>query len=391
MQKIIFHIGFTLLLSFLVAYGNGQIIKNRIFSNFDSEDNINDSLWSYKGIIFYKCNFGGTASFNFFDFPNLEFDTCSFNDLEMETGAIFQNLTHRNSIIESFSLTEDTIKNEFAFLSSSVTKRANLDATIFENDIYFNDSKFGDLLSFQSCKLNGYIYLRGIYLPDTLNLQDIDLTNLKGEFDLTNFKTKSKPCFINLYGVDIGKLRIRFSGFKLYFPENLMFEEKAYVYQQVLNKLKSDGLFESHKLLDIEFKKLKYENNNQYFINWIDKNWWNYGYNKFLIAINSLFFFFLYFVINFILYDKLLSEGYIIDKFQKMNKELLSKYKKQKFKFFFLKGAYCLIYTSFLFWGLKLDIEKLNIKNIPLFIYIMVQYICGIICLAYVANLILSK
>jgi hypothetical protein len=49
------------------------------------------------------------------------------------------------------------------------------------------------------------------------------------------------------------------------------------------------------------------------------------------------------------------------------------------------------LYTTFVFWGLKLDLKELEIKK-PLYMTILIgQYITGLVCLAYIANYIISK
>jgi hypothetical protein len=55
-----------------------------------------------------------------------------------------------------------------------------------------------------------------------------------------------------------------------------------------------------------------------------------------------------------------------------------------------MRAIYCLIYTSYLFWGLKLDFGKLKLANIPRAMLVIFQYLIGIICLAYLANYIIS-
>ena len=54
-------------------------------------------------------------------------------------------------------------------------------------------------------------------------------------------------------------------------------------------------------------------------------------------------------------------------------------------------AVYCFLYTGFVFWGVKLSIDKLKIKNVYLAVWIIFQYSAGVICLAYLANYIITK
>jgi hypothetical protein len=43
------------------------------------------------------------------------------------------------------------------------------------------------------------------------------------------------------------------------------------------------------------------------------------------------------------------------------------------------------------FWGLRIKIEIFKLKSYWICAYIMAQYLIGIICLAYIANIIITK
>jgi len=50
-----------------------------------------------------------------------------------------------------------------------------------------------------------------------------------------------------------------------------------------------------------------------------------------------------------------------------------------------------LLYTAFIFWGLKLDVKELVIKKWWAIILIVFEYSIGVVCLAYIANFIITK
>ncbi|MDB4918790.1 hypothetical protein [Mucilaginibacter sp.] len=341
-------------------------------------------------IQFYLCHFLGDADLSSNKFPELTFTQCTINKLEVDGGSAIK-VELRSNHVRYFSLDEDTIQREVSLLSGTFKDSVLLTGTYFKDDVTLSSDTIGRYLSFNGSRFNGFLYIHNLTLPEELSFENVDLTNLKGEVDLTNYKPGKSLCWINLYGADISKFRIRFSGFRLKFPEGLSFEEKAYVYQQLINKMEKDGLYESHQALSIEFKQLKYQNDHSVFLNWLDKNWWGYGFNKFLIVRNAILICFIFFVINCFLFNKLLTDVYNIKAIAALDTRLKKRFENKPRYRSIIMIPVIFIYTSYIFWGLKLDVEKLTLKSIPLFVLVMFQYLSGIVCLAYLANFILSK
>jgi hypothetical protein len=55
------------------------------------------------------------------------------------------------------------------------------------------------------------------------------------------------------------------------------------------------------------------------------------------------------------------------------------------------RSLLCCVYTGFVFYGLKFDLNALKSHRIGLLLLLILQYILGIISLAYIANLIITK
>ncbi len=203
-----------------------------------------------------------------------------------------------------------------------------------------------------------------------------------------------------VFNSDLENLKIEYDKFYLKFDssDHSTFEEKVSVYERLLKNFNSKGAYLSSERLDKEFKEFKYKNQNSnliettwsWILNWIDSAWWDYGYNKYYVLRLSLLFTILFFVINFIYFDKLVKIGYVLPKFQKANSYLNSKYRNNQLKLILKKTPYVIIYTCMIFWGIRLEREKVGIDNFGIFIYIIVQYVGGLICLAYIANWIIS-
>ncbi|PSL48282.1 hypothetical protein CLV51_1021149 [Chitinophaga niastensis] len=96
------------------------------------------------------------------------------------------------------------------------------------------------------------------------------------------------------------------------------------------------------------------------------------------------------FVINLCLYPKIIYEGYNLEQFKDAEEELVGSQRNARRKKV-SKFLNCLMFTGFIFWGLKLDPEKIRVANLPLSFWIILQYIIGLICLGYIANVIIAK
>ncbi|HTJ53479.1 MAG TPA: hypothetical protein VL443_28690 [Cyclobacteriaceae bacterium] len=259
-----------------------------------------------------------------------------------------------------------------------------------------NGSSFKSL-SISSCSFTNDSNLGGLIWTDTLVLMLNDLSKLKNNLVLSVDSGMTNVCFIN---TDIDKIDLTYENLHLFFPEWYSFEYKVVTYQELLNKFKTNGQFQSYEKLDKEFRECKYlkayndnpkwYNTYGFVLNWIDSFWWDYGYNKFQVIRNAIGLNLLFFIINLGLFKILLSDGYRIEKFATKNKEINKKYKGNELKKKLSKIPYIFLYTSYIFWGWKLDLNIISINRLGIFLYVLIQYLAGIICLGYIANFIIT-
>lgn len=262
-------------------------------------------------------------------------------------------------------------------------KNSAIDSIILDSNLEF--SKDSNLkLSIAPTRLT---------ISNCLNLANINFTN--------SFRLKDgRRTELVVFNSDLENLKIEYDKFCLKFDssDHSTFEEKVSVYERLIKNFNLRGAYLSSERLDKEFKEFKYKNQSNNLIeatwgwtlNWIDSVWWDYGYNKYYVLRSSLLFTILFFVINFIYFNKLIKIGYMLPKFQKANLYLNSKYRNSQLKLIWKKTPYVIIYTCMIFWGIRLEREKVGIDNFGIFFYIIVQYVGGLICLAYIANWIIS-
>jgi len=115
--------------------------------------------------------------------------------------------------------------------------------------------------------------------------------------------------------------------------------------------------------------------------NWISEWWWDYGYDKGKVVVNSLYLMLVFFIINLFFFKGLLTTYPIksLVEAERTNRTFYVRHEGIRYiKSFF----YCFFYTGTLFWGIKFDFEKVSVEKIGLVILVIIEYTTGIVCLA---------
>ncbi|MGF7075327.1 hypothetical protein [Mucilaginibacter sp. 3215] len=271
------------------------------------------------------------------------------------------------------------------------------------NNIEIKNSIFGKLfirgstisktLVIKNISINTLSFTNTI-LPDTVIISNIDFEKESRDvnFDDIDFANNYSRV-LKIGNIDLERFKIPYDKYKIIIDETTKYEQRLMIYQKVLNKLREQGLFEKFEVLDKSYQEVKLVHNGHYIINFISKNWWDYGYNKSKVTINAFILYLIFFLINLLLFDTITKvyypsniESYI------HNKAIHDKvFHKNKLTQLITKSPSVLLYTAFIFWGLKLDLKELKIKNWWALILIVFEYTIGVICLAYIANYIITK
>lgn len=230
------------------------------------------------------------------------------------------------------------------------------------------------------------------YLPDTLELINFRADpplNFKGAVGI---QRDNGIHYLRILSKDVDKIDFEYHNFKLYFRGDETHDDKVGVYTALLESFKRKGYSSSYEKLDKEFQEFQFtqSGNFGYLANWIAKNWWDYGYTKSLVLRNALLLNVFFFVINIFFFDKLIHQGYNIRKFVIVNSSLKKNFSSSRARLLIAKIPYVFLYTCYIFWGLRLDINNLGIHKIGLFGYVLLQYVTGVVCLAYLANWIIT-
>ncbi len=360
-------------------------------SRFDGSSYFN-SIWAGGQVYFKSDTFRKQTNFTYAVFGSwADFSSDHFKDI---------------SYLDSTHFSDDAFFNEATFDST-----CSFSNTRFDRTVSFFKTRFGPVAAFDEIKVGDSTNLLfySTILPDTLNFSYIQ--KIKNQFDLTaaNFTDSlhydkvsdnyTRPHQIFFYKTDISKFHLDYIHFRLYFPDvfnGVRFpdDEKESVYTALLNNFKVNGQGVSYQLLDIEYQQFRWRRAGASLLIWLPKYWWNFGYDKEYVFVWTILLVLFFTVINFFAVDYLNSKVYPLE-----NVPALPRVKnlfdlgpaKVIWRSIFTRCWYSLAYTSTIFFRLTLEIGKIRFKERGGTSYLLVIYILGLICLAYMANFVLQK
>ena len=313
---------------------------------------------------FATVDFNKEADFNFCEFEqNVNFEKTKFNKAVVFEGSVFGSTANfLGASFHDVSFSWSKFKNKAIFVAIEVPDTSNID---------FTETK----------------------LPDTLDFSFVEKLHTNIDFTFCDFDvTTSQPRLIQFYKTDISKFKLDYTHFKLLIPDSILnpidhikrptvIDEIESVYEALLNNFKIHGQTESYKLLDIEYQRYEWSNSWAGFMPCLPYYWNRFGYRKEFVFVWTLCMLFIFTIINFWLLDYLNQQVYLIGEIPwadgiKNNRR---------------RWWYSFIYTSTIFFRLTLKTENIKFQRIAGSIYIFLIYTLGVVCLAYMAALVLGK
>ncbi len=343
------------------------------------------------------------ASFKSSTFQQMVFlDSVQFDKVASFSSAVFNEGTEAiNSVFNDYSdFTSATFNKSVDFTGSKFKHQTDFSGSSFLNTIDFSDVEFGRKMSFTNLQFfpETQLIFEGSFLPDTIDFS-FNTQKINYEIDLTVAKfadsgqIPEKPHYIILYKTDISRFRLDYIHFRLLVPDSirspegnapirLTVDEKEAMYEGLLNNFNLHGQKESYRKLDIEYRRFKfYKKWWSVPFYWIDLVWWNFGYNKELVFLWTIFFAALFTSINYPRLKHLNDNVYTVDKIP----EDFTQISRPR------KYWYSFVYTAVIFFKVTMNTEKLKFNHIGGTIYILLIYTTGLLCLAYMANFIIQK
>ena len=339
----------------------GGHIRGGLWSlkNNQSIEFIDVGAWNSEGLDF-SFNHNIINRFPFY----MEFDENTFDKFLFD---------HSDTLSKKQSANHGKISIDF--------KNSNFNRDIFISN-FSNENKSWLNVSFSNCTFQPNIVLN--ITADTIEF--INCINIPNGTKLLS--DNNRPSNLKFINTDYQNLQFSFGQFSnLVFNENPSDEYVELIYQDLINKFKTENRSESYENVVIEYKQFKYKRKGLWGTigNTLDKYWWNYGQNKLLIVLWTFGFIFIFCVFNFRYIDKIMNTYPITDSriFKKTFHENPKSFRVKKI-------IRVMVFTVQIFFSLKIDFAKLNYSNIPMLLMFFFQYTVGLICIFFVFNAILK-
>jgi uncharacterized protein YjbI with pentapeptide repeats len=375
------------------VYFSDSKFNNHIFAN---KTIFNSSL------IFHNVKFKKGASFCGTKFNFLQISECSFEDQVNTSNAEFCGEAHiiGTKFLNILWCNRSTFSDLTRFSGSEFYLRPIFWDTQFKDSLYFNSvsllegadfqsTKFKYYLSFSNLISKGKIYFNNTILPEFIDLSNLQ-TNQIIDFNFIKDSIIDDKYNVNIYNTDPNNLIIT-NRFSIWFDKLLNLDQRNSIYKQLLANLDQVGYKRVYKSIDLEYRRFINENYNNLFekISFtLNRLWWNYGYSKERIFLISLIFILIFSIPIFFKFDYFVNEIYKIDNLSKRYEQNL--FLKNRITRLSLNYLTALLYTIFIFFNIKLSLDKLSFKNYKSGLLILLIYTFGLLCTAFIINLIVT-
>ena len=360
------------------------------------------SLFMVKGdlgeVIFPSNLSGKSLSVYFINYNKFEFYP-SQNDVYIRNSSFqYMKLAGADSsylLIQSSTI-GDSVKSH---LRSNRFVYVDFIDTQFKSGLHFFDNKIENL-NIKNCEFNNkltffYNRIHKIRFTKLTKVDTIKFTKntFENEVDISKLYSDSGPVNLMLDVEAAKNVKFKRGNFKLVFDDDDNDIDKHYydleVYENLLTTLKKNYYYDSYFKIfrDKERYRLTKNPNKSkvlgYVLFFINDNLTGFGGDK-LRAIKSTFWVFLFFFFfNLIFFKYLQFKVYSIDSIDTaMNGTQLH---------FRYRLFYSLMFSLFIFFGLKIDLKNLKLNRAGGVSYILFQFIVGLVCLAFIAENIVSS
>jgi len=332
-------------------------------------------------------------------------------EVEMKTDSFPIGIALESSILyKDFTFTECDVKGGAYFVGSQFLGLASFESSNFQGPVpvYFNGVIWGDTVVMSEATFRSQVDFDSSVLPRYWDFSYVTLDTLV-DLTVTKLDSGQDSCQINLVGTDLNKVKLDYQKYRLFFPKGTATEEKRRMYETLLKQFETNGYRDSYRLLDMEYRGFDYRTRadesgllgHVWFrvANWVDRTWWRYGYEKGRIFAWTGGLFGGFWLLNFLFLGLLHEQVYPIPAVWRAHGGEVTDHKHYilwgpQLVAFWRPAArslfYSALYTGFVFFGLKMELDRMPFRHWLGTVYLFVQYILGLACLGYLANVVIT-
>ena len=382
--------------------------RNSIFCSFYKDE---DDIFSVNNDGVDTSLFGRKFILNFQEIPFIQLYFNGYADIPGITNSsisvIHGRKLHLSGAIDSLSISTDQLRSEIykgdnvnLFISDlnckNLRDNSNSDFFLLENSnlsrLSLQESKISKGLKIYKSQIEDF-QLDDVELPNKIYLDQVSFRNGKSTLDFTRIRS---PVTLKVYLYNVTGEEFVFSPERVQFivDKRTAYNLKIETFKKILKKIDKSIYPEEFGYYDQQYQEEKLLHQGHYILNWVEKNWWGYGYNSAEVFQAVFWLYLSAIVLNLITFNYLF-KVYCPSKIENFILETNIKYQHKSllngFIYHAKRTSTIILYTSYIFWGLKLNVERINIKYWPAIFLIFLEYVLGLVCLGYIAHYILAK
>lgn len=318
-----------------------------------------------------QCSFKDSGEIRIFNSTISQFDFSY--DIRSGCNIFFQNDTINNfstSIIsdadQKFSNDNGWYKHENTFTFNNCHINAPFE---------FFDKIPNSTFIFNNCTFGSNVYLADMAV-DKIIIRNCQ--NIQQQF-VIGFREKTSEVKLGLENSNLDNIRFDFlPNVKLVFDSIDSKDAITNSYKNLLEKFEHEGKERSYKLVDLQFRNFK----DSHVFHFLNSVWWYHGYQPGLVFIWTLGLLIIFFLFN-LKYWKQIFEIYPLKEGQRAS---VYKQDNRKLRFY----SIVILYTFFIFFSLRVDLNKLNFKNLKFVYAFLAQYLIGLWCMIFIIRFIIK-
>ncbi len=194
-------------------------------------------------------------------------------------------------------------------------------------------------------------------------------------------------CWLQLKHTSVGDARFIYGpSIHLSFDSAVPPDEYTGTFETLLSKFKNEGKKDSYERLDIDYHHFKARKGSHWdrIADWAQEKWWNYGYSKWLVVWWTVAFLGLFFVFNAVFWRGLQEVYPIPQAYPFVDRRA------RPIAYHLLDLMRIFLYTVFVFFSIKIDLDRLKVANPWLLAYFFFQWLAGLWCLFFIVNALLK-
>ena len=289
-----------------LVYINDSIISEKFnihLSNFDSSIDIKHNVIN-NDLSFYQANFN--------DIINLSFSRVSGTSSLSSNNFKDKIISLNTSYLGNANFFNNNFYHDVNFSYSFFQDKAYYINDKFYSDLFFDGVVFSSELSFHNSTFYKNASFNKALFPQKVDFSGIIIKNKNIDLNTAKPNVPGNKIYLNLLNTDVNKIDFNYINYRLFFPKETSHQEKVFLYTLLLNKFDKKGMTTSYETLFREYREYILLHDNHYILNFIDKNWWDYGLHKNIIYFWFLWLFIIITLTNCFFYEALITKYFNI-------------------------------------------------------------------------------